>query len=344
MINRKEQENFAVEKALSLLKKGDRLVYLSHFGSVLYGTNSEKSDCDLKGIFIPSVESLILGNNSNHYTYSSCSDFSKNQSIDIDIELWSIQKWLKMLGAGDTGALDLLFSMYATHITPLVNENVIKEYYENPSSLIDIRNNKSYIGYAYGQAKKYGLKGSRMGLLKDILVFMEKYKTNNMLDEKVENIFPEIIDNFGHESYCFLKPSSKNENDNILFILGKGYCHSIKISEMITRLEDTYNKYGERARQAAENQNIDWKALSHALRCLFQVEELINEGFIHFPLKKAKLIKDVKYGKFTWDETEKMIIEHLKYIEEHLSDVKENKNFYKNHKNIILSHYNDIRN
>ena len=49
---------YAAKVAKSLLNKGDTLVYLSHFGSVLYGTNSEKSDCDLGSVFVPSVSLL----------------------------------------------------------------------------------------------------------------------------------------------------------------------------------------------------------------------------------------------------------------------------------------------
>lgn len=113
-MQRTEQEMYAVKVAKSLLNKGDKLVYLSHFGSV-DGTNSEKSDCDLRGVFVPGVASLLFsglvkGTASHHYRFSSGANDSKNSAEDVDVELWSLQKWLNMLAAGDTGALDLLFS------------------------------------------------------------------------------------------------------------------------------------------------------------------------------------------------------------------------------------------
>lgn len=88
-MQRTEQEMYAVKVAKSLLNKGDKLVYLSHFGSVLYGTNSEKSDCDLKGVFVPSVASLVKGTASHHYRFSSGANDSKNSAEDVDVELWS---------------------------------------------------------------------------------------------------------------------------------------------------------------------------------------------------------------------------------------------------------------
>ena len=55
--------------------------------------------------------------------------------------------------------------------------------------------------------------------------------------------------------------------------------------------------YGKRARQAAENKGIDWKAISHALRAAYQTKQLLTEGVITFPLREADYLKEVKQGK-----------------------------------------------
>ena len=49
--------NQVVEK----LPAGYRLIYLSLYGSNLYGTALPTSDTDYRGIFIPSMEDLLLG-------------------------------------------------------------------------------------------------------------------------------------------------------------------------------------------------------------------------------------------------------------------------------------------
>ena len=46
--------------ALSLLPEDATLLYLTEFGSVLYGTNTPASGTDLKGIYLPSIKSCIL--------------------------------------------------------------------------------------------------------------------------------------------------------------------------------------------------------------------------------------------------------------------------------------------
>lgn len=342
-MQRTEQEMYAVKVAKSLLNKGDTLVYLSHFGSVLYGTNSEKSDCDLKGVFVPSVASLVKGTASHHYRFSSGANDSKNSAEDVDVELWSLQKWLNMLAAGDTGALDLLFSVYAKHVKPLVNENFLREFYSKPSTLFDVTNSKSYVGYAYGQAKKYGLKGSRMGLLKDVREYLEERLVSvDMEHVRAGEYFEELVKKFGHESYCFMKESKNPNEPKMLFLLGKGFCPAIKMAEMVQRLETEFNKYGQRVKEAANNENVDWKALSHALRCLLQVEEVLDTGFVQYPLKDAELLKAVKFAKYSWAEVEQMLLEHLRLIEEKLQNAKGYQHFRVNQEQLLMSFYKNV--
>ena len=59
-----------------------------------------------------------------------------------------------------------------------------------------------------------------------------------------------------------------------------------------------YEQYGARAKQASQNKGVDWKAISHALRAGYQVEQLMNEGTITFPLKQAEFLRAVKLGEF----------------------------------------------
>jgi hypothetical protein len=48
---------------------------------------------------------------------------------------------------------------------------------------------------------------------------------------------------------------------------------------------------------AAENKNIDWKAVSHALRAAYQTKEILTENTIRFPLRTADFLIKVKQGK-----------------------------------------------
>jgi len=51
---------------------------------------------------------------------------------------------------------------------------------------------------------------------------------------------------------------------------------------------------------AAENKNIDWKAVSHALRAAYQTKEILTEGTITFPLRNADFLRKIKQGKLDY--------------------------------------------
>lgn len=47
---------------------------------------------------------------------------------------------------------------------------------------------------------------------------------------------------------------------------------------------------------------MDFKALSHAVRVISEVEELLDDGFITFPLKNRVYITSIKEGNETLEE------------------------------------------
>jgi hypothetical protein len=65
------------------------------------------------------------------------------------------------------------------------------------------------------------------------------------------------------------------------------------------------DQFGDRARKASDN--VDWKALSHALRVVLEVKELLTDSFITFPLKDAQYLLEVKQGDWEIDS----VIYHL---------------------------------
>jgi predicted nucleotidyltransferase len=88
------------------------------------------------------------------------------------------------------------------------------------------------------------------------------------------------------------------------------------MTEFARRVETDMNRFGERAREAERNNGLDYKALSHALRALLQMEELLMTGRIEFPLKERDALIAVKEGKFRWNEIENRITFMLNRVDE----------------------------
>jgi len=129
-----------------------------------------------------------------------------------------------------------------------------------------------------------------------------------------------------------------------LVLCGKVHQGNIGILEFVKRVEKEYTKYGKRAEEAENNKGIDWKALSHAVRALTQMKQLIETGKIQYPLSNAKYILSIKLGKKPYKEVEKLIYNGIEDVDRMLKNpnliVKNTKN--KNIiKNIILEAYNE---
>jgi predicted nucleotidyltransferase len=299
-----------LDKVNELLEHKGELIYLCKFGSHLYGTNSEASDLDYKGIFIPYKRNLILGKKCDNIVYSSGNKRERNTNEDIDISLWSIHKFIDLVKIGDTNALDLLFSL--THENCVIyNNGELDTLMYNALKLFNPIKTKSFVNYAINQAKKYGIKTSRLGTLKEVYNYIKDSSLNE--EDKVFTLIKNIDNRFHNDSFCFLKEFNEVES---LVLCGKVHQGNISVKEFINRITKEYKKYGHRARLAEQNKGIDEKSLSHAIRAIIQLKQLLREGNITFPLKEAQILKDIKYGKYTWKLCEEMIINGLAEVEE----------------------------
>jgi len=301
-------------------RESHKLLYASMYGSHLYGTSRPESDIDFKGIFLPSKRSCLLNNPPRVFSFKTGDSSSKNTSEDIDIQFWSLQYWLELVRKGDTNAVDLLYSF--TNPQMIVYDSpILGRIFRNHQRLFTAKECKAYIGYAIGQAKKYGVKGSRMGVIKRVLEFFNHHHLDDFEtfpDLRLRDIVTSLIDKCGDSSYCFVKDLKGSNNDikPYLILCNSQHDLSITLKEFYTRVQKTYETYGERARMAEENEGIDWKALSHAVRAIRQMKELLETGQIQYPLKDAEELKRIKEGKYTWNEVEKKILDGVDEVDE----------------------------
>ena len=268
--------------ARKLLPKGAKLVYLTEYGSKLYGTNSVKSDTDYKGIYLPSLKSVILGTAVDVVDSTTGQANSKNTDLDIDITLYSVQKFFTLIKKGETGALDLLFSMNSR--SKIKTSPLSKAIYKAHPSLVSA-NSHAFIGYCMGQASKYGIKGSRYGDLLKFSEYLDKF------DDPFSLEMPASTLEIGE--FTYIQKITKSEQTYIS-VLGKLYPVTRPISRIKDLVTAELTTYGARAKAASGG--TDWKALSHALRVILELKDLASTGTITFPLVDKKQVMDVKYN------------------------------------------------
>ena len=110
-----------------------KVIYITQYGSKLYGTDNPNSDTDYKGIFIPNKIDVLLKRDIEHYNFNSNSSNTRNTKDDIDLQLFSIYKFFSLLKKGETGAMDILFSLFRTDTQEYNDKNytdIIKENYQ----------------------------------------------------------------------------------------------------------------------------------------------------------------------------------------------------------------------
>ena len=264
-------------------------------GSHMFGTNTENSDKDYRSIFIPDISDVILTTNIQKLDtkrVSSGDNNKKNSVGDVDHEMWSLRKFMRLLASGDTNAIEMLFAPESS----ILEKTEIWDYIVKHRHELIHSNATAFVGYCKTQADKYGVKGSRIAALEKIEKHLEPANGQDKLREVWQDIKADQI-----EYVCWGKDLVNNHQDEIEYmeVSSKKYQGTMKVEEARLRIRKALDSYGLRAKQARENKGIDWKALSHAMRVCIQAIELLNYGHITLPFIDGKLemIMDIKLGK-----------------------------------------------
>lgn len=257
------------------------------FGSHLYGTNTINSDMDYKGIFLPSKRDILLNRVNKSYSESTGNDQSKNTSDDVDVEFYSLHYFLKLACEGETVALDML---HAPDNTIIESSDIWNAIVENRARFYT-SNLKAFVGYARKQASKYGIKGSRLNDARQVMEYLSSFDGSKRLRDVWED-----LPSGEHIHILPENPNGLREYE----VCGRKVQESTTIEYAISVIKMFHDKYGARAKEAAKNKGIDWKAISHALRAAFQVREILLHGNITFPLPQAEYLIKVKLGKLDY--------------------------------------------
>ncbi|AVP88038.1 hypothetical protein phytr_11130 [Candidatus Phycorickettsia trachydisci] len=266
------------------------------YGSHLYGLDTADSDLDIKGVYIPEVRDILLQRVPPVVCYNRPKgQGEKNNSKDIDYELYNLQKFLNLLSKGHPVALEMLFAPDFAMLFPPKNE-----WFQIKKLAPQLLTKKggAFVSYCKHQANKYGLNESRIAASRIALEFLieaeNRYgvKTKlKVIEEKLNN-----LSNVNRFLSVIKDPEVSRKVGYYFDICGKKIFlnSSIKSARIIAQhLVDEYNKI---IMKAETNQDIDWKVLSHVVRLGHQAIELLTTNHITFPRPEAKHLLKIKQG------------------------------------------------
>ena len=312
----------------------EELLFVTEYGSRLYGTAGPSSDRDIRGIFWPTKESLLLGHMPKHYVCQA----EVTDGVTTDSQYLAVHYWFELITQGETNALDIFFG-YTNPETILLIGPRMRELIAHKDKFITA-NVMKYLGYCKAQALKYSIKGDRIQNLEALRDFcnravrhyalsaalaelgippktwtgdkMSPYVKNNKIIGQRLRIENKIFGEHAYVLFC-------DNNENFLMVSDHKFPLEGSIGATIGAVEKCLKGYGKRAFEAAQDSGADYKALSHALRVSYQAMELLSTGEIHFPLRQPQLdlVRSVKFKTtdLSYDQIVGKIEENIALIE-----------------------------
>jgi predicted nucleotidyltransferase len=145
----------------------DNLIFLHIAGSRLYGTNTESSDWDVRGITI-APRSFWVG--ARKFDQIQIND--KFEGRDFDLVIYDIKKWLNLTLYMNPNVIESIFVNYENEIDIFKDKENNGAWWDTKFKILKMLNRKAYSGfkgYSTAQLKKMMVKFSNKSGRQDIV-------------------------------------------------------------------------------------------------------------------------------------------------------------------------------
>ena len=283
------------------------------FGSHVYGTSLPTSDRDYKAVFVPDGRDILLGRQTkvSRSTSTKADRGARNTAEDVDVEAFSYAGFLKLLGEGQTVATDMLFVPERHWVGR--PDRAWRQIVRCREWLVS-KQIAGFVGYCKSQANKYGIRGSRMNAARAIIDLLEPLPPHERLGDH-EAALHEFCRDRDHAEMVRITHPTSGEVLTHVSVCNRKQAMTVKVRYALSEYRGLWDKYGERARVAAANEGIDWKALMHAVRIAHQANELLLTGEVTFPRPEAELLLLIRQGELPYSQVAEMIEEGLAQLE-----------------------------
>ena len=272
------------------------VVFATPTGSHLFGTADADSDFDVTGIFVEPLAAIILGN-ARHTIRPSTSeaDTAPNEPGDFDAEFVELRRFVDDALAGQPYALELL---YAPEQQWLLSTDLFEQLVAERGRFLS-RQIEPFAGYCRSQAEKYGEKGRRLEAIERALEVLES-AGRGLPIRQIADRLPWESEYVGRISQPI---RGQQEPVELVEIAGKKFELEAKVKKAVDSLRRLRDEYGARARRAREG--VDWKAISHAYRIAWELQELLEAQQLTFPRPRADFLARVKRGEISRERVER---------------------------------------
>jgi hypothetical protein len=267
------------------------------FGSRLYGTSIPTSDEDFRGVYLPSKRECFL----------TCVQDVITDKTEDDTQYFSLQKFLRLAAEGQSVALEMLFAgpQFWVKQSP-----IWLELHLNRRRFLT-KKMAAFVGYARTMAGKYSSRVDRLNDIVTLKKFLDPILIQGNPEAKMSTIYDAmpLVPNALKGENQF----SKSSDRRFYSICGREYTVHMTIKQFYDALNAIEKEYGSRVR-AAQNNEVEYKALAHAFRAAYQCRSAIRTGDITFPLLQADELRSMRLGEMNFI-TEKLDVRLSDLIE-----------------------------
>ena len=331
------------------------LLFTLLVGSRLYGTQTPTSDLDVKHVYLPDLDDMLIGRQLvNKVKKTNTEKNTRNGADDVDEEFLPLQVFARDFLNGQTYALELAFAIEGTHAeqkfhpTPQLVTGFNSQWWNRVPHNTDPRgeghpfyqfvkelrtkfltsNVKALMGYAVNQASLYSFKGERLNVVREVKKFLtstaSSFVNHRLGDCMLEDKwFALKMNDLTLEHPKYFKQDLYHVGGGSMRpcfkLLEKTLPFSDQAGHSLLVVDALEKRYGTRA-DAASVDNVDWKATMHALRVVDEGLTLLEFGTLTFPFSPSYVAKllSVKRGEVNLDEVKVELdqkLERLKSLE-----------------------------
>ena len=319
----------------------DRIVYMCEYGSHAYGTATESSDWDYRGVAIAPIRYYtgIL----NNFEQTVFDTVDKDTGRKLDVQVWDIRVFARHITQSNPSVLECLFmdesSIHSCH-------SLFRPFLENRNKFLSKRSVLAFSGYSVGQFHRikshrhwllnppkkkperadFGLSempelptaqlGAAKAAIKEktdrwSLDFLSQvpeldHGLRLIMMSNFDRIFGEIFseDSFEKEA-CAAKQLGMDSNFIDHLKRESAYEKAMKSWNSYNHWKETRNP--ERAAIEAKY-GYDCKHAMHLVRLMTMCQEILNEGTVRVLRPDAEELLAVRNGKLSYEEIEKYVL------------------------------------
>lgn len=303
------------------MNKTPNVLFTVQYGSKLYGTSTPTSDTDLKTVFLPELDDMLLGKKLQVFKTrldaqgAPVPDKSSMPDNGVENEYIPFQTFVRDFVNGQTYAVEVAFAIlkdepsgfdgYGSARTQRLVKHLIGQF-----GNCEVY---SMCAFAQKQTFDYVKRGERLKEAQKVLDILEHLRLQlsslALLAPRLDTLFngEYLLDTISQLTGLPLGTTVNNNRTlRTLELNGRSYTESTELKELHRMVQKFVEQYGDRS-EAASKLAVDFKSLSHAVRVYQQAIEILDTGVVTFPRPNAAELLQIKRGEANLEEVKALL-------------------------------------